>query len=181
MGVHHRVALLLPPVGVEALAEVALPVQQAYADHGDAEAARRLEVVAGQYPEAPGVLGQGLGDAELGREVGHFDQRRAAAVLEPAVDAHVAAEVGVDLAQERHECVVLGERLQAFSGHEGEHLYGIVLGALPKLGVDPSEHVTRPLVPGPPEVEREFLQGGQRFWEPGPDGEAPIRFHLRPT
>ena len=73
--VEDRVALLLPAVGVELLAEVALPVHQADAGQGDAEAAGRLQVVAGQDAEAARVLGQGLGDAELGGEVGHAAQR----------------------------------------------------------------------------------------------------------
>ena len=42
MGVHARVALLLPPVGVEALAEVTFPVEKADADHRDPEAAGGL-------------------------------------------------------------------------------------------------------------------------------------------
>ncbi len=85
VGVEHRVALLLPAVGVELLAEVALPVQQADADERDPQAAGRLQVVAGQDAQAARVLGQGLGDAELGREVGHLAQGRASPVLEPAV------------------------------------------------------------------------------------------------
>ncbi len=66
VGVHHGVALFLPAVSVEPLAEVALPVQQAHADHRYPKAASRLQVVAGQDPEAAGVLRQRLGDAELG-------------------------------------------------------------------------------------------------------------------
>ena len=58
-------ALLLPTVGVEALAEVALGVQQADADQRDAEVRRRLEVVAGEHAEAAGVLRHRLADAEL--------------------------------------------------------------------------------------------------------------------
>ena len=68
--------LLLPAVGVEALAEVALGVQQADPDERDAEVRRRLEVVAGEHAEAAGVLGEGLADAELGGEVGDEAQRR---------------------------------------------------------------------------------------------------------
>ena len=69
-------ALLLLAVGVEALAEVALGVQQADADQRQAEVGGRLEVVAGEHAEAAGVLRQGLGDAELGREVGDQVERR---------------------------------------------------------------------------------------------------------
>ena len=100
VGVEQRVALLLPAVGVEALAEVAVPVEQADADEGHAEVARRLEVVAGQHAEAAGVLRDGLGDAELGREVGDQVERAVALGLEPAVAVEVALQLAVHLAQE---------------------------------------------------------------------------------
>ena len=68
------VILLLPALGVEALAEVALGVQQADADERDAEVGRRLEVVTGEDAETTRVLGERLGDAELGREVGDLPE-----------------------------------------------------------------------------------------------------------
>ena len=68
-------ALLLPAAGVEALAEVALRVQQADADERNAEVRGGLEVIAGEHAEAAGVLGQCLADAELRREVGDRAQR----------------------------------------------------------------------------------------------------------
>ena len=68
--VERWVALLLPAVGVEALAEVALGVEQADADERQAEVGGGLQVVAGEDAEAAGVLRQRLGDAELGGEVG---------------------------------------------------------------------------------------------------------------
>ena len=64
--VHDRVTLFLPTIGVEALAEIALPVEQADPDHGHPEAACRLEVVPSEDPETPRVLGKGLGYPELG-------------------------------------------------------------------------------------------------------------------
>ena len=75
VGVEDRVALLLPALARQRLAEVAVPVEQADADDRHAEVAGRLEVVAGEDAEAAGVLRQHGGDAELGREVG--DRRRA--------------------------------------------------------------------------------------------------------
>ena len=95
-----RIALLLPAVGVEALAEVAVPVEQADADEGHAEVAGRLEVVARQHAEAAGVLRDGLGDAELGREVGDQVERAVALGLEPAVAVEVALQLAVHFAQE---------------------------------------------------------------------------------
>ena len=79
--VEQRIALLLPAGGVQRLPEVALPVEQADADDRHAEVAGRLQVVAGQDPQAAGVLRQHLGDAELGREVA--DALRRGRVLAP--------------------------------------------------------------------------------------------------
>ena len=69
VGVDDRVALLLPALARQQLAEVAVPVEQSDADDRDAEVAGGLEVVAGEDAEPAGVLRQHRGDAELGREV----------------------------------------------------------------------------------------------------------------
>jgi hypothetical protein len=63
--VEVRVALLLPSVRGQRLAEVAVAVEQADPHQRQAEVAGRLEVVAGEHAQATGVLGEGLGDAEL--------------------------------------------------------------------------------------------------------------------
>ena len=116
VGVEQRVALLLPAVGVEALAEVAVPVEQAHTDQRHAQVARRLEVVAGQHAQAAGVLGDGLGDAELGREVGHQAQRAVLPGLEPALAVQVALQLAADLAEEPLEPGVAGQGVQALAG-----------------------------------------------------------------
>ena len=73
--VEAREPLLLVAVGVQALAKVALGVQQAHRHQGHTQIAGGLEVIAGQHPEPTAVLGECLADAELGREVGHQVQR----------------------------------------------------------------------------------------------------------
>ena len=70
-GVAGLVALGLV-VAVELLAEEALPVEEADADEGQTEVGGRLEVITGQDPEPARVLRDQLGDAELGRHVGHL-------------------------------------------------------------------------------------------------------------
>ncbi len=97
------------------------------------------------------------------------------------MDAHIAAQVGVDLAEEGHKSVVFGEGLEAFPGHEGEDLDRVVLGPVPQVRVHPAEDVPGAVVPGPSQVERQFLKGGQRLGQPCPDSEAPEGFHLGPT
>ena len=65
-----EVLFVLPAVLVEALAEVALAVEEADADERDAEVGGALDVVAGEDAEAAGVDRQRLVQAELGGEVG---------------------------------------------------------------------------------------------------------------
>ena len=95
------VQLLLVAVGREALAEVALPVHEAHAGERHGEVGRRLQVVAGQDPEATGEDRQALGDAELGREVAHG--RAAAGRLRRRRGGEVGEEVVVLAADLGHE------------------------------------------------------------------------------
>ena len=69
-GIQVRLRVLLVPVGVDLLAEVAAPVEEADGDEGQRRIGRRLAVVAGQDAEAAGVDLHRLVDAELGAEVG---------------------------------------------------------------------------------------------------------------
>ncbi len=66
-----EVLLLLPAVGIERLAEIALRVQQADADQRDSQVAGALEMIAGQHPQAARVDRQALVQPELGREIRH--------------------------------------------------------------------------------------------------------------
>ncbi len=153
------VVLQLPAVGVLGLAEVAVAVEEPDGDQGHAEVAGRLEVVAGEDAEATGVLGERLGDAELGREVGDETEGRLGLLaLEPPRLREVAGELGVQLVEEPHEPGVGGKRLEAFLGHEAEQAHGVVAGGVPRIGVDPPEQVTGLGVPRPAQVHRQLLE-----------------------
>ena len=115
------VALLLPAVGRQRLAEVAVAVEEADAHERHAEVAARLEVVAGQHAETARVLGERLGDAELRREVGDRLERRVVAGLEPAIAVEVALVLVAHLAEEAHEAGIVDQRLEAFARHHAEH------------------------------------------------------------
>ena len=80
-----EVLFVLPAVVVEALAEVALVVEQADADERDAQVAGALDVVAGEHAEAAGVDRQRLVQAELGREIGDGLGRSTPACRAPQV------------------------------------------------------------------------------------------------
>src|SRR5687768_18229661 len=69
------------------------------------------------HAEAAGVLGQRLGDAELGREVGDRAQRAVPSVLEPARRLEVAEQAAVDLVHERSEGDRKSTRLNSSHGY----------------------------------------------------------------
>ena len=66
----HRIAFLLPSVGIQKLAEVALLVEQAEADQRVILVAGGLQMIAGEDAEAARIDRQALGEAVLGGEVG---------------------------------------------------------------------------------------------------------------
>ena len=180
VGIEIGVALLLPALDVEDLPEVPVLVEEADADERDAEIGRRLEMVAGEDTETAGVLGERLGDAELGREVGHHPQRAAAfARLEPARLRQVALQLGVHLVEEAKEPGVGGEGIEALGRDEAEEPDRIVDRRVPLLGVDPAEEVAGLLVPAPPQVHGERLEGGELRRQARADREAAQRLHRR--
>ena len=71
MGVEYRVLLHLQALGVEALTEVALAIEQTHPGEGNPQGAGRLQVIAGQHTEPTRVLRERLRDTELRGEVRH--------------------------------------------------------------------------------------------------------------
>ena len=169
-------ALLLPALGVEALAEVALGVEQADADERHAEVRRRLEVVAGEHAEAAGVLREGLADAELGGEVGDRAQRRAVPRAEPrrALERRLqAAGHGADVVDDAR---VGGQLGQPLGGRGADHL-GRVGGAGPPAGPQAGEQAGGLGVPAPVQVGGQLGQSGEGRGDGGGDLEASDRAH----
>ena len=177
MGVEGRVPLLLPAVGVQVLAEVPVPVQQAHPHHRHAEVARRLEVVARQHAQPARVLGEGLGDAELRREVGHGPQGVRSLSLEPQGRFEVAVQIGVHLPQEAGEGGVGGQGLEPLRIGGAQDPQRVMPGELPAVGIDPPEQIPGPLVPRPPQVCRQLVERRQRLGQPDLHREAAERPH----
>ena len=160
VGVGVEVVFLLPAVGVERLAEVALVVEQADADQGDAQVAGALQVVAGQDPEAPRVDRQALVQPELGREV--RDRPRPEARGVDGAPGVVALEVLgqppegiVDPRVERH----LGRTPLELLGRDPlEEVDRVVVGHAPERGIELAEQADDLRLPGPPEVPRQLSE-----------------------
>lgn len=180
--VEQRVALLLPAVAGERLAEVAVAVEQADADDRRAQVTGGLEVVPGQDAEAAGVLRQGGGDAELGREVGdrgrspvrppaeagaaqaravHGRADRARAVrpgagvvrgLVPARPFEVVVQVVGRVVQAAQEPPVCGQRRQPLRADRAQQADRVAAGALPDLRIDLAEQLACLRMPGPAQI-----------------------------
>ena len=180
VGVEAGEALLLPAPDVEALAEVAVVVEEPDAGERQAQLVGRLQVVAGQHAEATRVLGEGGGHAELGGEVADRAQGPVGAVLEPAGGVERAAQLVAHGCRQRDERRVLAELVEVGGGLGGEHAGRVAL-VVPVLGVDAPEQLLGPLVVDPAEVHHHLPQRGERLGELRGDGERVDGLHGRRT
>ncbi|CAB5025836.1 unannotated protein [freshwater metagenome] len=174
-----RVVLKLPAITGEGLAEIAGPVEQADADDPDAEVARGLQVVAREDPEAAGVLRQGSGDAELGREVGDTSRGVRAQGLVPAIGCEIRMQVVAAATNPADEALVARELGEPLGGDLAEHSDRVLAGRRPQAGIDCGEQVAGLGVPRPAQVRRELLERGQRRGQDRADGESSNRSHGR--
>ncbi|MNS67621.1 hypothetical protein D3C72_1008770 [compost metagenome] len=165
---------LLHAVGAQLLTEVALVVEQAHRHEGDVQVARGLAVVAGQDAQAARVDGQGLMQAELGREVGHgLVGLVRVGLLEPG---HFLVHVGVEAL---HDGVVVGQEALVGSGGVeaglidlAQELHGVVVDGLPQVLVQAGEQRLSLRVPAPPHVVGQLPQAFHAIGEDGEDGDA---------
>ena len=169
-------ALLLPAVGVEALAEVALGVEQADGDERHAEVRRRLEVVTGEHAEAAGVLRERLADAELGGEVGHGAQRRRRPGVEPAGRRQGGTQATADGVDVVEQARVGGQLGQPLGARAAQHLDGVGVAG-PPTRPQAGEQPRRLGVPAPVEVGGQLGQPRQLVGDGGLDVEAAHRSH----
>jgi len=156
------VGLLLPPVGVQVLAEVSLLVEQADADERDAQLARRLEVVARENAEASGVDRQAFRQAELHGEVGDPGGRVGAVTgAEPGLPAQVVVQLVIGAAQLGQEAFVPGRQDELLLPDRSQHPHGIVVRIVPEIRVELAEELDGIVVPRPVEVVGELLENRQ--------------------
>ena len=156
---------LLLTVAIQRLLEIALAIEQADADEGQAHVAGRLAVVAGKDAEAAGVDRQAFVETEFGAEVG--DQ----VVLLERVPMHVRHArhlvVGVvgrqDAVQGAEENRRFGNRFQFFLVGALEEGLGIVIARPPQRRREADEQAARRTVPAVPQVVGEFLETGEPF------------------
>ena len=121
-GLEPREPLLLPTVGVEALAEIALAVEQTNSNQRYAKIGRGLEVIARQHAEAAAVLRHRFADAELGREIGNEVERRIALRLKPSGRGERCVETHDGVGHRLHDGWIGGEVAPRFGCDSSQHL-----------------------------------------------------------
>jgi len=157
--------VLLVPVRIDRLAEVAVPIQEADAHGRDGHVAEGLHVVAGEDAQATGVDPERLVEAVLGAEVGdRAGQAVRVLALEPVVGA-----VGHVLVEGREDVVVLGQELGVVEepgplGRAADDRDRIAV-AVPGVTVDQAPQAAGARVPGPVHVVREPTQAFEAGWQ----------------
>ena len=175
VGGQHRVALLLPAGSVQPLPEIPKPVEKTDSDEGQTEVGGRLQVVAGQDPQAPRILGKDLADAELGGEI--TDSRRRSLVLgsvalEPQVIGEVGDQIVVEESHIASEDLVSRELLDPFGTNRGQQFDGVLAHFLPESWVNCPEKVSGFLMPRPAKVLRQRIKLCDTFGQHRMNGES---------
>ncbi len=162
------VVVLLVAVGIDRLAEVALAIEEPYADRRQGHVAGRLHVVAGEDAEPARVDAEQFVEPVLGAEVGdRSGQLVGIPALEPVARAvgHVAVELG-------QHVVVFGEELRVIEqarplGRAADDRDRVPIAG-PGRAVDRVEQPARARMPRPVEVVGKTSQA----LEPGRQGKA---------
>ena len=117
-------------------------------------------------------------ESKFGREIGHrLLQDRAEPVFPISVLAgEIFLEGIVNLFQLTQKSFVGGEFFQPGLARELEHANGIVIGPIPKVGIEMTKKAARGRFPRPPDVETDFAQ---RFERGGKSGDYIIGLEVR--
>ena len=155
--------LVLPARGVHALVEVALPVQDADADHGQAPVRRLLQDVAREDAETPGVGRERAMDPVLGAEEHDRPRVRAGRVGV----GQLGLEGLLHGLRPRDERAVLGGFDERVVGRVHEEPDGVLAPHRPAVGIDVPEDVRAAGHPGPSVVVGQAREDGEAGGEPG--------------
>ena len=117
-------------------------------------------------------------ESKFGREIGHrFLQDRAGPGFPISVLAgEIFLEGVVNLFQLAQKSFVGGEFFQPGLARELKHANGIVIGPVPKLGIEMTKEATGGRLPRPPDVETDFAQ---RLERGGKSGDYIIGLEVR--
>ncbi len=160
-GVVEGIDRLLRSVPVDDLTEIAVLIEQSHADHGHAEIARRLQLIARHVAQPARVDRQGLAQHVLHAEIGDAGQRRGGVVQLKPGRLRQRLPPGLDHSVEQPVEVRVRERLRQLGWrHILQHRVRVRVEG-PGRRIEPPPHFIAAVVPGPAQVHRQFGQGGQ--------------------
>jgi hypothetical protein len=170
-----RIIGLLVALGVDALGEITLPVENTHAHEGQGQIAGGLAVIAGENAQPAGINGKALMQTVFGAKIadevigGELARRTLRLRLqEIGVAGRQDAMIDID------EHAVLGRGLQAAFIHQAQEELGIVTRGPPQGGVQAGKEAAGLAVPAIPEVFGEIHETGQFAGDFGIDLEKKI-------
>src|SRR6266480_7671668 len=134
-------------------------------------------MIAGENAETAGIVRDGFVESKFGGEIRHrfLDDRAGTGFSIGILAGEIFLESVVNLFQLAQKSFVGGEFLQPGLARELEHANGIVVGPIPKLGIEMTKEAARGRFPRPPDVEAHFAQ---RFERGGKGGDYIIALEV---
>src|ERR1700730_4706048 len=141
-----------------------MPVKQTDGDEVEIEITRRFAMVARQNAQTSGIIRDRFVKTEFGGKIrDRLHDRAACSGFSARVLAgEIIAECVMDFLQLAQESFILRNFLQARLPRELEHAHRVVIGPVPKLGVEMTKQAARRGLPRPPKVEAHLAQRLQR-------------------
>src|SRR5438034_248903 len=101
-------------------------------------------MVAGENPEAAGIIGNRFVKSKLGREIRDwsFDGRAGSHFSISVLTHEIISKSVMDLLELAQKIFVLGKLFQSGLTRELEHADWIVVGPVPKIGIEMTEKTT---------------------------------------
>src|SRR2546423_9988886 len=121
-------------------------------------------MVAGKNAETAGIIWDRFVKSKFGREIcdRSFDRRARAHFSVGILASEIISESIVDLLQFPKKAFVLGELFQTRLARKLEHAHRIVIGPIPKIGIEMAKKPAGRWLPSPPKVKSYFTKRLQR-------------------
>ena len=169
-----RVALLLPPVRIQRLAEIALLIEQPDAHQRIVLVARGFQMIAGENAQTARIHRQALGQAVLGGKVSNqlaIGRRRR--LLDAGVEGLASQLV-------QRQVAGIGSRLvQSRLRHPAQHQHRVVSAVPPQRRVKAPEEGALQRLPAPQDVVGQLRHPGKRRRQSRPDQKLPNRLYVK--
>ena len=149
-----QVLFLLPAVLVQALQEVALPVEQADADEGNAQVGCTLDVVSGEHAQAAGINGQRFVQTKLRGKIGNRAGPEHPGIhgAPGAVCPQIFLLAAIDIVDAAMQTEFGGAAFDFSQGHLVEQRDGILIELPPAGGIEIAKQADAVVVPTPAEI-----------------------------